>query len=932
MLRRRGTPANVRAGPDSRQKAGPARPGLLAAPAPGRYLGTRSVTTDPSRLSAALSDRYRLERELGQGGMATVWLGHDLRHDRRVAVKVLRPELAAVIGADRFLSEIRTTANLQHPHILPLFDSGAADSFLYYVMPYVEGESLRDRLARERQLPVADAVRLAGEIASALDYAHRRGVIHRDIKPENVMLHDGQALVADFGIALAMANTAGTRMTETGLSLGTPHYMSPEQAMGQREITGRSDVYALGAITYEMLVGEPPFTGPTAQAIIARVMTEEPRGLTGQRKSIPPGVEAAVFTALEKLPADRFATAAEFARALGDPGHGTAVRASARTLSDRPTVRPTVFIALPWALAAAAAALAGWALLRPRPEPPVSRQRVVLWRHAMENFLSPGIERHATQAAIAPDGSSIVFSDSTDGAIQLFRKVRGQGEAMPLAGTERGVSPFFSPDGTWVGYLTTDGKLRKVPAAGGGSITIAEDADRVYTTAAWLEDGTIVYTDESSALRRVSSEGGASTVLLSDSSNQRRTFPLLAPLPGSRGVLVTTCPGNCSIAAAVSVFDFAADSLRELVADAAGAWYSPTGHLLYTAWDGGLYAAEFDLGRLELTSGAVPVIEGVAPAGFALSPSGSILYSIGGGAETASTLVWVSRDGRREPLDAGWRGGFEYPAVSPDGRSVAVSLRDGSMQLWIWRADGTRQKLTQEGTVNWRPSWTPDGRSVAFTSNRRGGNSQDDFDLYLAPVDGSAPAELLHRHPFGLWEVELSRDGEWLVLRADEHDGDANLRARRLRGDTALVPLVVDASTTTQAALSPDGRWLAFVSNATGQREVYVSPFPGGGSTRLVSRDGGTEPRWAHSGRELFFKSGNQLMVVPITPGPALAIGLPRALFPVAGYHAARNRQEYDVAPDDQRFLMIQLGGGGARAEAIHVENWFAELEAKVAR
>jgi serine/threonine-protein kinase len=891
------------------------------------------VTNIHSRLSAALADRYRLERELGAGGMATVYLGYDLRHDRRVAIKVLRPELAAVIGAERFLSEIKTTANLQHPHILPLFDSGVADSFLYYVMPYVEGESLRDRLAREHQLPVADAVRLATEIAGALDYAHRRGVIHRDIKPENVMLHDGQALVADFGIALAMANTAGTRMTETGMSLGTPNYMSPEQAMGQREITGRSDVYALGAITYEMLVGEPPFTGPTAQAIIARVMTEEPRGLTGQRKSIPPGVEAAVFTALEKLPADRFATAADFAAALAAPASaGPTVRGPSAQPSVVPSSRLPVVAATLALLALLLGALAAWGWLRPRAEAEVSRQRVVLWRHALENFLSPGIERHATQATIAPDGSSIVFTDSIEGAIQLFRKLRNQGEAVPMAGTERAVSPFFSPDGAWVGYLTTDGKLRKVPAAGGGSVTIAEDADRVYTAAAWLDDGTIVYIDEASALRRVSAEGGAGTVLLSDSSNQRRTIPLLAPLPGSRGVLVTTCPGNCSIAAAVSVLDFAADSLRELVADAAGAWYAPTGHLLYTGRNGGLYAVGFDLDRLDLTGGAVPVIEDVAPSSFALSASGSILYSVGGSAETASTLVWVSRDGRSEPLDASWRGGFEYPAISPDGQSVAVSLRDGTMQLWIWRADGTRQKLTQEGTVNWRPSWNPDGRSVAFASNRRGGSSQDDFDLFLAPVDGSAPAELLHRHPFGLWEVELSRDGEWLVLRADEYDGDANLRARRVRGDTALVPLVVDAYTTTQATLSPDGRWLAFVSNATGEREVYVTPFPGGGSTRLVSRDGGTEPRWAHSGRELFYKSRNQLMVVPVTPGPALATGVPRALFSVAGYHAARNRQEYDVAPDDQRFLMIQLGGAGERAEAIYVENWFAELKAKAAR
>ena len=234
----------------------------------------------PDRLAAALADRYRLERELGQGGMATVYLAHDLKHDRKVAIKVLRPELAAIIGAERFLREIKTIATLQHPHILGLIDSGEVQGTAYYVMPFVEGESLRDRLTREKQLPITEAVRIATEVAAALDYAHRHGVIHRDIKPENILLHDGAALVADFGIALAASNAGSTRMTETGMSLGTPHYMSPEQAMGEREITARSDVYALGCVLYEMLSGDPPFTGSTAQAIVARVMTEEPRPLT----------------------------------------------------------------------------------------------------------------------------------------------------------------------------------------------------------------------------------------------------------------------------------------------------------------------------------------------------------------------------------------------------------------------------------------------------------------------------------------------------------------------------------------------------------------------------------------------------------------------------------------------------------------------------
>src|SRR5215208_1015970 len=241
---------------------------------------------DTTRIATSLVDRYRVERELGAGGMATVYLAEDLRHGRKVALKVLRPELAAIIGSQRFLTEIRTTANLQHPNILPLFDSGEVDGTVFYVMPFVEGESLRDRLRRERQLPVEDAVRIVREVAGALDYAHRHGVIHRDIKPENILLHDGRALVADFGIALAASKAGSNRMTETGMSLGTPHYMSPEQAMGEREITARSDVYALGCVLYEMLTGEPPFTGATAQAVVARVVTESPRALVAQRHTI----------------------------------------------------------------------------------------------------------------------------------------------------------------------------------------------------------------------------------------------------------------------------------------------------------------------------------------------------------------------------------------------------------------------------------------------------------------------------------------------------------------------------------------------------------------------------------------------------------------------------------------------------------------------
>ena len=356
------------------------------------------MTDALTRMTADLADRYRIDREIGQGGMATVYLAHDVRHDRRVALKMLRPELAAVIGAERFLAEIKTTAGLQHPHILPLHDSGEAGGTVFYVMPYVEGESLRDRLKRDKQIPVDEAIRLTKEIASALDYAHRHGIVHRDIKPENILLHEGQALVADFGIALAVSRSDGaTRMTETGMSLGTPHYMAPEQAMGERDISPRVDIYALGAVLYEMLTGDPPFTGSTAQAIVARVVTESPRSMVTQRHTIPPHVERAVFTALEKLPADRFATAGEFAAALDDPTFGTR-GVHAAQLSAMPAQRRTRVVTV--TALTTLAALAAWGWLRPRPAAGTFRFEIGL----------PDSAQTLTSVTVTPDGNRVVFT------------------------------------------------------------------------------------------------------------------------------------------------------------------------------------------------------------------------------------------------------------------------------------------------------------------------------------------------------------------------------------------------------------------------------------------------------------------------------------------------------------------------------------------
>ncbi len=877
-------------------------------------------------LRAALAERYTIERELGAGGMATVYLAEDLKHHRKVAIKVLRPELAAVIGAERFLAEIRTTANLQHPHILALIDSGDSGGMLWYVMPYVEGESLRDRITHEKQLPVADAVRIATEVAGALDYAHRHHVVHRDIKPENILLHDGSAMVADFGIALAASSGAGTRMTETGMSLGTPHYMSPEQAMGEREITARSDVYALGCITYEMLVGEPPFTGPTAQAIIARVMTEEPRSLTLQRKSVPPHVEAAVFTALEKLPADRFATAAEFASALTD-----ASVTNRRTIAIAPTSDKAPRIRFVWPVTAAIlAAVALWGWLRPQASPLPSRQRVVLWHASFSDFLDPSSQTVESRVAISPDGAYIAFSDSAGDDTQIFLKARNQTRATPIAGTQGGADPFFSPDGQWIGYITHGGTVRKVRVSGGGSIQLATTANPTYAIGVWMDDGTIVFPDTRGGMSRVSGEGGPVTSVRPPRKDHYDDPAALSALPGSRGVLFTGCPGNCASASALYVYDMQRDTTLLLIPNVAGGWYAPTGQLLYTSRDGGLYAVGFDLKHLRITSGAVSIADSVAPNGLAMSRSGMALLTLGTQDFNRSTLVWVSRDGTEEPFASDWTGNFEYPALSPDGKTLAVSVRGAVTQLWVRRADGSRLRVSHGNLGSWRPNFTPDGRSFAFITANGVSSDAGADDVYLSPTDGSTPPRLLLDLQQGLWEVEFSRDGEWVVYRADDAASYGVIYARRLHGDTTLTMIHSDSSFNTALALSPDSKWLAFTSDRSGHSEVYVASFPDMQVKYPVSQGGGTEPQWAHSGRELFFKSHGKLMDLPVAAGAGFAPGGARPLFSVAGYADAINRQQYDVGPDDRRFVMIRRPVSTAEQEVVLVENFLADLKAKM--
>jgi serine/threonine-protein kinase len=902
------------------------------------------VTEPLPRLAAALADRYRIERELGAGGMATVYLAHDIRHDRKVAMKVLRPELAAVIGAERFLREIKTIAHLQHPHILGLIDSGEVDGTAFYVMPFVEGESLRDRLNRERQLPIGDAIRLAVEVAGALDYAHRHGVIHRDIKPENVMLHDGSALVTDFGIALAISTAGNTRMTETGMSLGTPHYMSPEQAMGEREITARSDVYALGATLYEMLVGEPPFTGPTAQSIVAKVLTEEPRPLHPKRHTIPANVEAATLHALEKLPADRFATAAEVAAALTDsayrgPGPATrVVEAGAR--AGRPRSRFLLIGA--GLLAGMLLGAGGYALLHQQPTPPVTRYA---FTPPPEQAPLPGF------APIpSPDGSLIAYVGPGGPRSQIWVKRRDRYAGTPLSGTAGSTTFTWSPDGQWIAFVLARG-LYKVPAVGGAPILLA-DSISGNPGIAWLDDGTIVALRvNASGLLRVSQDGGPVSRVFSETATV--LFP--SALPHARGVLFTRCGVSCTQQHDVWALDLKSNRATEVVRGAVWAQYVSTGHLLYIRDDGGMLAVPFDLGKLETRGSAIPVEDSIAVLNsrypvLGLSTGGTLVLQTGAPLALLRRydLVWVDRGGRETPVDSGWTlrmtdFGDNYGwSLSGDGSRLAIGLATNEGDdIWLKRLPrGPLSRVSFDPAAEYRPRWLADGRTILFSSNRTEGGGAG--GLYTRRADATGSDSLLLRAAAGVFEGQFSPDGQWLIYRTGGtvgQTGGRDIVGRRVgAGDTATVRVVVSPYDEEAFGLSPDGNWLAYESNETGQTEIFVRPFPNTeGGKWQVSNGGGVAPLWSKNGRELFYVNGDRdMMAVPVGAGAEPRLGERQRLFHMRSeLYLAPNEYytPYDVAPDGRFIMARQIPlAPGSEVPLIVVENWLKEFRKAVGK
>jgi len=882
------------------------------------------VSDQSNRLSAALADRYRIERELGAGGMATVYLAHDLRHNRKVAVKVLRPELAAALGHERFLREIEIAAGLSHPHILPVHDSGEAAGFLFYVMPFVDGESLRDRITREKQLPLDDALRIAREIADALSFAHARGVIHRDIKPENILLQSGHAVVADFGIARAVDAAGGAQLTETGLAIGTPTYMSPEQAAGEREIDGRSDLYALGCVLYEMLGGQPPFTGPTIESVIHQHLTAEPPSVTQLRPAVPAAVAGVLQRALAKNPADRFNPVAQFADALREPPRVTAAAAAAAPSA--PWTRRIRVITLPLIAIGAVGAVLMWrAGSRPEPLPTIGRTTQVT--------REPGLE---VDPAISPDGQLVAYASGPTTNMQIYvRQVTG-GRTVQLTTDSAGNNrwPRWTPDGTRIAYQALDG-IYVVPALGGAPRLIARtpEASREVSIGsftplaglAWSPDGTrIAFTVGYGAEGLyVVDEAGGEPVRL---DAPREPF---GPAWSPDGTRIAVASGNGIFVFGMVYFANAgASSLwtvpveggppRRLTGDDAmdlSPQWSPDGRYVYFVSDRG---GSRDVYRLAADRPGEPqrLTTGLDAQTITLSPDGTRLAYT---RLQSTTNIWslpVPAAGpvpaaAATPITSGSQT-IENVDVTRDGRWLVFdSDRTGNAEIYKLPVTGGEPvQLTTDPAGDFSPVWSPDGTRIAFHSLRSGNR-----DLFTVNADGTG---LTRRTSDPRHELDptWAPDGRAIVAETIDSAWTA--------GNFIVVP-VTGADTTPRllegigdfADWSPAGDVIAYHT-----RHGIGLLDPTGGPPRplVANAADGTEAfytAWSSDGRTLYYLArgdrGWMIRAIPRAGGPSRVL--------VRFDDPARQPAGYGFATDGRRFYLT-LGSHEA-------DVWVLELNAR---
>jgi Tol biopolymer transport system component/predicted Ser/Thr protein kinase len=879
---------------------------------------------------------------IGAGGMGEVYRARDTRLNRTVAIKVLPTNLADRSELrERFEREARTIASLNHPHICTLFDIGQQDGTDFLVMEYLEGETLAHRLLKG-PLRLEQVLQYAIEIAGALDKAHRKGVTHRDLKPGNIMLTKTGTKLLDFGLAklkqeVAPANvqlselpTADDPLTAKGTIVGTLQYMAPEQLEG-KEVDARTDIFAFGAVVYEMATGKRAFEGKSQASVIGAILKDDPPPISSLQPMTPPALDHVVKKCLAKEPEKRWQVGSDVCDELKWVAEGGSQVSMAPGVAAKGIFalgrRELVLSVGALLLVAAITTLATWNL-KPSSAPPSQPvTRTVIDLPAGQQLA--GLE-NGPAVALSPDGTHLAYVARQSGAQQIYLRAMDSLEARPIPGTEGGVNPFFSPDGQWLGFFAGI-KLKKVSVSGGPAVTLG-DAGATPPGASWGSQGMIIFAPTlAGVLQQVSDAGGAPQPLTRREKGEvSHRWPEF--LPGGKAVLFAAgATNNNWTNAQLAVHSVRTGERRNLVQGGMYPRFAPSGHLVY-AQAGNLMAVPFDPQRLTLTGAAVPVVEGVLQSPFtgaaqdSFSATGSLVY-VSGGVQSAQTrLVWVSRNGVEQPLAAPAHA-YLNPHLSPDGRRIAVGIVEQESQTWLY--DLSREALTRltfEGKTNTNPTWTPDGKRIVFQSNNEGPTS-----IFWQRADGSGGRERLTTSEYAEAPMSWSPDGQLLAFIEITPTTGYDIWVLRM-GDRRPQLFLRTPFNESVPQFSSDGRWLAYVSDESGRFEIYVQPYPGPGGKWQISTEGGMEPVWNPNGRELFYRSGDKMMAVDITTQPSFAAGKPKVLFEGQYQPTAATFPNYDVSPDGQRFLMLKPNAQaeGAPTQINVVLNWFEELKHRV--
>jgi eukaryotic-like serine/threonine-protein kinase len=868
---------------------------------------------------------YQITSQLGKGGMGEVFRAKDQKLGRDVAIKVLPEEFAK--DADRvarFQREAKLLASLNHPNIAAIYGLEESGGTNFLVLELVEGQTLADRI-KAGPIPVEESLKLALQIAEALEAAHEKGVIHRDLKPANIKVTpDGKVKVLDFGLAKAFAGeqaelnlsnspTLSDMATQQGMILGTAAYMSPEQARG-KAVDRRADIWAFGCLLYEMLTGQAAFQGEDVTEILAAVV-KGGADLDLLPANIHPRVREAITRCLQKDLRKRYQGIAdaryEIEQALADP----------KGLSIQPIMagapRKKLSTVLPWATAviivAAVVGMAVWHLRTPEP------RRVMRFAYVLpEGRQFNQDEFGHIPLAISPDGSHFVYG--TDGG--LYLRHLNESDARLISGTDRNSRwPFYSPDGKWIAYESrAEGKLKKISISGGVPITLCDA--KSFSGGIWCENNTIIYSTNEPVTLRVSADGGAPKPVFK-AADGVHVEPQL--LPNGKSILFEYFKQGPKI----SVWSLKSGETRELF-EGESARYLPTGHIVYVL-KGNLFAVPFDQDTLRVTGGPVSMIEGGGL--YSVSNEGTLTFITGMGGEFYSkrSLVWVDRNGKEEPL-AIPANLYDGPQISPDGKHLALTISaEGNDDIRVWDfGRKTLTRLTFDKDQEAYPLWSPDGKRIAFHATRK----DSPGDVFWKSADGTGQEEQVGAvADQGLFPLSWSRDGKTMILTKSAFAGQLEIGTISMAGDHKYQPLLQGKHMETQPSISPDGRWMAYTSDESGPTEIYVRPFPEVNKGKWqVSSSGGDSPLWSRNGRELFYRSGDSVMAVAVQTEPAFKLGNSESLF--RGKYLSWSfwaGHTWDISPDGKRFLMIKQSGSAEIPGKINVVvNWFEELKQRV--